>query len=164
MTAKDVLKVNLKFSQNLMGMLLGDLTDADLQTRPVPQANNIAWQIGHLIASEPMMASVAPGVKYPDLPATLKDQATPNKEGNPTPAGGYLTKDEYLHWFNRTREATIAGLDALPEADLDKPNTGRMAPLAPTVAALFLLCHSHTMMHAGQFSVVRRALGKPVLF
>src|SRR4051812_32854870 len=108
MTAKDVLKENLKFSQGMMSMLLGDLTDADLQMRPVPQANNIAWQLGHLIASEPQIAKAVSGAKYPDLPAALKDQSSPKKEGNPTPAGGYLTKAEYLDWFNRVREATIA--------------------------------------------------------
>jgi hypothetical protein len=39
-----------------------------------------------------------------------------------------------------------------------------MAKFAPTVMALFLLTANHQMMHAGQFSVVRRKLGKPVLF
>src|SRR3954467_8990899 len=129
MTAKDVLKENLKFSQNMMGMLLGDLTDADLQTRPVPQANNIAWQLGHLIASEPMIAQAVSTAKYPELPAALKDQARTNKEGNPTPAGGYLTKAEYLDWFNRVREATIAAVDRMPEAELDKQVPGPMAQM-----------------------------------
>ena len=39
-----------------------------------------------------------------------------------------------------------------------------MARLAPTLGALFFLMASHEMMHAGQFTVVRRQLGKPVLF
>ena len=33
----------------------------------------------------------------------------------------------------------------------------------PTLADLFLMLSTHTMMHAGQFTVVRRKLGKPVL-
>ena len=49
-------------------------------------------------------------------------------------------------------------------ADLAKANTGGMAKWAPTVASLVLLICNHTLMHAGQFSVTRRALGKPVLF
>ena len=49
-------------------------------------------------------------------------------------------------------------------ADLDKPTPGEMAKYAPTVGALFLLTSNHVMMHAGQFTVVRRKLGKPVLF
>ena len=39
-----------------------------------------------------------------------------------------------------------------------------MAKFAPTVGAMLLLNANHTMMHAGQFTVVRRKLGKPVLF
>ena len=35
---------------------------------------------------------------------------------------------------------------------------------APTLGALLLLQSNHTLMHAGQFTVVRRKLGKPVLF
>jgi hypothetical protein len=39
-----------------------------------------------------------------------------------------------------------------------------MAKFAPTVGAMLLLNANHVLMHAGQFSVVRRKLGKPVLF
>ena len=39
-----------------------------------------------------------------------------------------------------------------------------MAQMAPTLGALLLLNANHVMMHAGQFTVVRRKLGKPVLF
>ena len=35
---------------------------------------------------------------------------------------------------------------------------------APTLGAMLLLNANHVMMHAGQFSVVRRKLGKPILF
>lgn len=41
---------------------------------------------------------------------------------------------------------------------------GPVARLAPTVGALFMLTANHELMHSGQFSVVRRKLGKPVLF
>ena len=49
-------------------------------------------------------------------------------------------------------------------AGLDRPTTGRMAKFAPTVGAMLLLVSNHTLMHGGQFTVVRRKLGKPVLF
>ena len=42
--------------------------------------------------------------------------------------------------------------------------TGDFAKWAPTIGALLLLTANHTLMHAGQFTVVRRALNKPVLF
>ncbi|MBV8230589.1 MAG: hypothetical protein JO329_11450, partial [Planctomycetaceae bacterium] len=46
----------------------------------------------------------------------------------------------------------------------DRPATGKVAAFAPTLGHVLLLASNHTLMHAGQFSVVRRLLGKPVLF
>ena len=38
-----------------------------------------------------------------------------------------------------------------------------MAPFAPTLGAFLMLISNHTLMHAGQFTVIRRKLGKAVL-
>ena len=80
------------------------------------------------------------------------------------PPKGFLTKAEYLGLFNRVRETTLAALEQMAETDLDKASVGQMAKFAPTLAEMLLLQANHTMMHAGQFTVVRRKLGKPVLF
>lgn len=164
MQAKDVLITALTQTQHLMTGSLSDLSDEDLLVRPVPQANNIAWQLGHLIASErELLIGALPGVKYPELPAALKDQTSGKSSGQP-PAGGYLKKAGYLDWFERVRGATLAAVSKLSDADLDRPTTGEMAKFAPNLGALVTLVGTHTMMHAGQFSVVRRKLDKPVLF
>ena len=52
----------------------------------------------------------------------------------------------------------------LTDADLEKATPGDMAPFAPRIVDLLILLANHTLMHAGQFTVVRRKLGKPVLF
>jgi hypothetical protein len=39
-----------------------------------------------------------------------------------------------------------------------------MAAFAPTVGHLVTMTISHFMMHTGQFQVIRRKLGKPLLF
>jgi DinB family protein len=163
MQAKDALKIGLTSTQNLVSWYVGDLTDQELTVRPVPNANNIAWQLGHLIEGEVFLGSPLPGAAYPELPAFLKGQYD-KKTANSTPPGGYLTKNQYLEWFNKVRAASIANVDKLSDADLDKPNTGGMAKFAPLWADLIVLLANHTLMHAGQFTVVRRALNKPVLF
>ena len=162
MKGTDVIKAALADTQRQLGRYLADLSDADLLVRPVPGANHIAWQVGHLINSErAMLAKYVPGASLPELPAGWTEQHS-NKEGaaKESPAG-FRTKAEYLSLFNQMREATLAALDKLPDADLDKSTSWQMAP---TIGAVFLLQANHTMMHAGQFSVVRRKLGKPVLF
>jgi hypothetical protein len=163
MQAKDAIKLGLQSTQQLLQQYLSDLADDDLLVRPVPAANHIAWQLGHLIASEVALGGLVPGASYPELPAGLKTQMD-GKSNKTTPPGGFLKKAEYLEWFNKVRKATIASVDRVSDADLDKPTPGEFAKWAPTIGALLLLTSNHTLMHAGQFTVVRRALNKPVLF
>jgi len=51
----------------------------------------------------------------------------------------------------------------MSETDFDKATAGRMAPVCPKVGDIAGMLASHTLMHAGQFTVLRRKLGKPVL-
>ncbi|HZU35305.1 MAG TPA: DinB family protein [Gemmataceae bacterium] len=159
MDAKEAIRSGLKFTQSVLGMYLADLSDADLLVRPVPQANHIAWQLGHLIGSEASLAKHVPNASYPPLPAGWAEQ-----HGKETaavdPPTGFKSKEEYLSLFNRVREATLAALDKIAVSDLDKPTGWNVAP---TVGALFNLNAHHVLMHAGQFTVVRRKLGKPVI-
>src|SRR5262245_58622282 len=162
MRATDVVKNALVSTQQMVPMYLSDLNDADLLVRPAPNANHIAWQMGHLINSEKeMLSPMLPDVAFPELPKTLieKDTKEASRQDPPT---GYQTKSEYLELFKRVRGATIAAVEKLSDADLDKPSTV-MPDFAPTLGALLILTANHTLMHAGQFTVVRRKLGKPVL-
>jgi uncharacterized damage-inducible protein DinB len=163
MNAKDAIRTALTSTQNLMSWYLSDLSDADLLVRPVPNANHIAWQLGHIIDAEIHLLSQLPGAGYPELPAGWSQQH--GKEAAAMdPPKGFATKTGYLTQFNKVREATLATLAKMADTDLDKPTQGNMAQFAPTLGALLLLQSNHTLMHTGQFSVVRRKLGKPVLF
>jgi hypothetical protein len=147
----------------MVGMYLGDLSDADLLVRPVPGANHIAWQLGHVIGSEQKLAEAHPAFVYPKLPAGFEKQHS-KEMSKVDPPKGFGTKSQYLELFNATRQATLAGLAKLKPEDLDKPTSGPMAQWAPTIGALLLLIGKHILMHAGQFTAVRRKQGKPILF
>lgn len=162
MKAQDAIRTALAGAQQVVTMYLQDLSDADLLVRPVPHANHIAWQLGHLITSERgMVAEHIPGVKYPELPAGFAERHNKEAASRDT---GFGTKAEYLDLYGKVRQTTIDALGKLSDADLDKPITGQMAALVPKLGDLLLLNANHAMMHAGQFTVVRRKLGKPVLF
>jgi hypothetical protein len=164
MKASQILDTALNSTQFLTAQYLGDLSDADLLVRPVPGANHIAWQLGHLITSEVnLVRSQLPNAAYPELPAGFAEQHKQEMATQESPKG-FLGKQQYIDLFNRVREATKAVVSKLSDADLDRPSTGNMAQFAPTLGAFLLLVANHTMMHSGQFSVVRRKLGKPVLF
>lgn len=163
MTGTNAIQTSLEATGQLFTAPLGDLSDADLLVRPVPGSNHIAWQIGHIITSEiGLVTSQIPDAKFPELPAGFKESHAMEQTGADT--GKFLTKAEYVDLFNKTRAATIAALAKLTDADLDRPTSGKMAPMAPTLGAWLILVSNHTLMHGSQFSVVRRKLGKPVLF
>ena len=162
MKAQDAIRTALTSTKNVLNMYLADLSDADLLVRPVPHANHIAWQLGHMIASEVRMGGGNfTNAVYPELPAGFADRHNKETASRDT---GFGTKAEYLDLFNKVRQATIDSVAKLSDADLDKPTTGPVAQMAPTLGAMLLLNADHAMMHAGQFTVVRRKLGKPVLF
>jgi uncharacterized damage-inducible protein DinB len=104
-----------------------------------------------------------PEARYPELPAGFREQHTRDTAGLDDPQS-FRSKAEYLSLFKEVRNATVAVLDRLTDADLDRPSQGNMAKFAPTAGALLLLVSNHTLMHGGQFTVVRRLLNKPVLF
>jgi hypothetical protein len=164
MTGVDAIRTALQSTHHLLTWFLGDLDDADLLVRPAPGANHIAWQVGHLIASESRLTN-QPTFKasYPELPAGFERRHGKETQATEPPVG-FATKAEYVDLFTTVRQATIAGVGKLSEKDLDAPTVGPMASFAPTLGALLLLTSNHSLMHTGQFSVVRRKLGKPVLF
>jgi len=164
MNAKDAIRTALQSTHHILSWYVSDLSDADLLVRPAPSANHIAWQLGHLILTEVgMLGKQLPGAHYPDLPPGFADQHS-KQTAAAEPPKGFRCKEEYLALFNKAREATLATLARMSDAELDKPISGDMAKFAPTVGALLILQSNHTLMHAGQFTVLRRKLGKPVLF
>jgi hypothetical protein len=164
MKATDVIRTALGATKTLLEQYVSDLSDADLLVRPVPGANTIAWQLGHLIAAEPYLVRQAlPEAPYPELPAGF-DQAYGKEGAAADVPRGVLTRAQYVELFNKVRAATLAAVAKLSDADLDRPTQGNMAKFAPTLGAMLVLVGNHVLMHAGQFTVVRRKLGKPVLF
>ena len=164
MNGKEAIQAALEATRSTLNWFVSDLSDADLFVRPVPAANHIAWQIGNVIVGDRwLVTSQLPDAAYPELPAGFVETHGPDGTKKDGP-DGFLTKAEYLSLFNAVRSATIATVGGLSDADLDRPATGKVASIAPTLGHVLLLVSNHTLMHAGQFSVVRRLLGKPVLF
>ena len=62
------------------------------------------------------------------------------------------------------RPAIKAALSNLAESDLDKSSPESMQGYAPTVGSAFVMIGGHWIMHAGQWAVIRRQLGREPLF
>jgi hypothetical protein len=153
----------MKMSHMVLTSFLGDMTDEELMIRPADSANHIAWQLGHLISSENQMIEASVPGSMPALPDGFADNHS-KETSTSDDASKFLSKDEYMKVYEQQREATLAALQNLGPDDLDKEAPEQFRQFLPTVGAVFGLQSGHQLMHAGQFTVVRRKLGKPVLF
>lgn len=162
MQAKDVLQQEIEMSHFIVRAYVGDLSDAELLVRPVPGANHTAWQLGHLIVSCTHMLEGI-GQKAPALPAGFAEKHAKETAAHDD-AASFATKEEYLALADQVKEASLAAVQAVPDSQLDAPGPEAMREYAPTVGSVLLLMGSHWLMHAGQFAVVRRKLGRPVMF
>ncbi len=163
MTGREAIKSALEGTGKILAWFVNDFSDEDLFVRPVPEANHAAWQIGNVISGDIFFVSAeVPNAPLPELPAGFHELHGPKGTSNDGPEG-FLTKAEYLKLFSEVRAATIAALMSLTDEDLDRPSSEKMRPYSPTIGTVFQLASDHTLLHAGQFSVIRRKLGKPVL-
>jgi hypothetical protein len=162
MNVKDNVRYLIGMCDEVTSGYVKDLKDSELFIRSVPGVNHIAWQLGHLITSTHGMLSGI-GKAVPALPAGFAEAYTKETAASDNPAKFHKLAD-YLKLHEQLKAATLAALDATPDADFDKPAPEAMKNYAPTIAAVFTIIPSHWLMHAGQFVPVRRKLGKPALF
>jgi hypothetical protein len=163
MTITQLLADSLSSSHEMLKGTLADFSDADMLARPCPGANTAAWQLGHLIKSEASaLAAMAPSAA-PTLPAGFADKFTKDTAAKDD-SNLFPNKAELVELFGKIRIATIAWAKGLKESDLNQPTPERMRGWAPTVGHWLAVLPAHVAMHVGQFQVVRRKLGKPVLF
>ncbi len=163
MNTKEALKAGIDGGGFVANAYLADLTDADLLVRPAPDCNHIAWQLGHLIAAEHQMVEGACPGSMPNLPDGFAEKHTKESAKSDNP-GDFCSKEEYLNAAKEQRAGTFAALEKLSDADLDKPAPEAMRSYCPNVGSIFTMQGTHWMMHAGQWAIIRRKLGKPPLF
>ena len=163
MNAGELLGEVLTRDVGLLKGTLGDFTDADMLVRPAPTANHAAWQLGHMTVSETNAGNLVRPGSMPALPPGFAERFGKDKAQNNNPAE-FPKKDELLAQFEKTRRATVGWVKALSPQEATSPTPEKLQGWAPTLGTLAAALSSHTAMHVGQFQVIRRKLGKPVLF
>lgn len=162
MRAIDIVAKDVTRSFEMLKNHLADFSDADMLVRPVPGANHVNWQIGHLVGVEAKTCELV-GVAGPKLPEGFRDRY--NKEtASSDDAAKFVKKDELLALMGQASEAIAKWVASLSDADLAKPTPPPFNSFCPTLGDLATLTASHRMMHLGQVQVIRRKLGKKVLF
>ena len=162
-TPQQAIKTSLSIAREVTDAILHDLSDDDLMVRPVPGANHIAWQLGHLISSEHHMMSAMDGADMPALPDGFAERHGVDASKSDD-RSKFDTKEKYVKLYQAVRAATLAALDRITVEQLDQPAPESIREHSPTVGHTLALQAAHELMHVGRYSVVRRKLGKPPAF
>jgi hypothetical protein len=160
MTPQDAIRDAISTGEFICLGYLQDLTDAELLHRPAPGANHILWQLGHLIASEHRMLEIVKPGSMPALPSGFADRYKKETAGSDNPAD-FDSRETLMQTFRAQRDGTLRVLSQITAEDLDRPSG---VSYAATVCALLNMQSVHWLMHAGQWAVTRRQLGRPPLF
>ena len=163
MDAKTAIKFAIDIGNKISTAYLGDLTDDEMMHRPHADSNHIKWQMGHLIASEhKMVDGVAPG-SMPPLPEGFVEKYTKETAGSDDPAA-FDSKEELMRLYEQQRAGTLAALEQTDADQLSDAAPESIRAFLPTVGSVFSMQGGHWMMHAGQWTVIRRQLGRAPLF
>jgi hypothetical protein len=128
--------------------------------RPAAKANCTAWLIGHLTLSD-RSALKAFGVKdLPQLPDGF-DKRFSRDAGCPE-AAEFGDVSVLLTLFDKHRDALIAAVNSATPELLSKP-LEKPFPVFKTVGELASFMALHVAMHAGQITIIRRSLGRPLI-
>ena len=163
MNTHETIQASLNLAREVTNTLLADLSDEDLLNRPVPGANHIAWQLGHLICSEHSMMAELPESDMPALPDGFAEKYKKETSNSDDPSH-FESKQTYLDLYGQVRGGTLATLERLSDDRMSESAPDAYREMFKTVGALVSLQASHELMHVGQYTVVRRQLGKAVAF
>jgi hypothetical protein len=159
MNAKDAVRVMMSTADFFVESYLSDIMPQEMLVRPARGANHLAWQLGHLISAETRLVEAAAPGSIPALPEGFAERHSKDLAASDNPSD-FLSKDEYLGLAKSVRVATLKVLDSIREDDLDKPANGRVPPFVKTAGDCFVTAGGHWILHAGQWVVLRRYLGR----
>ena len=164
MEAIDAIRMALQSGDN--GMKALEDMKADPLVQPGPWGGNHAmWIAGHLAVTEGRLHKILRGTPNPvEHRKPLFDWASEPK----TDIAAYPPFEEVLRTFRRLREETLAFLDEVGEAGLDRPPNLPPPPglgrAFETVGSSIMTIACHQCFHTGEAAVVRRASGRQPAF
>ncbi len=163
MNAIEAIKSNMATAELISLAYLEDLSDVEMMHRPDPACNHIKWQMGHLLGSDNQMINGCCPDAIAPLSVEFVEKYTKEQAASDDPAD-FDTKQALLDVYQSQKKAILGVLATLSESDLDKPTMESIRAYAPTVGAAFNMIGLHWTMHAGQWAVIRRQLGRAPLF
>lgn len=163
MQTKDAIVYVLNSARFITDAYLSDLNDTDILVRPAQNAHNIAWQLGHLLLSEAMMANSVKAGTSVAFPLGFEEQHGKGVSYQSESPNKFLSLAQYKELRIKQRQRVLDLIASVSEEDLALPGPDKMRGYAPTKGAVLLAIGTHELMHSGQWAVTRRVLGKEVV-
>lgn len=127
-----------------------------------PQANHALWFAGHLGTSDNFFLKMVATQRY-CLQPEYQEKFGPGSQPTGDPSD-YPPAEQVLAYMRERRAALLQSLADFTEQQLRQPTPAGSPAFLPDFASVFSTASWHECMHAGQLTVVRRALGYPPLF
>ncbi len=158
---KQLLADSIRSASGVTAMHVGDFSEADMVVRPCDKSNHAAWHLGHMaVSTANLFNMVSPGC-MPD-PSSADKERYSGKGAHLN--DGFPPKEQLLQRIAQANDAVVAFMQKLPDAQWSTPTPQPLQGFAKTVGHLIYVQVPHLNMHVGQLQVIRRTLGKPILF
>lgn len=159
-TATQLLVRSLSASQMLLHRYTGDLKGDEFLHRATPNANCVAWTLGHLVLTDRMALKRFGVPDLPPLPDGFEKRFS-RDEGCPQ-ASEFGDVAHLMPLFDAHRNLLIETVKRATPHELDEP-VDKPHPMFGNLAEVANFMAIHTTMHAGQITITRRSLGRPPL-
>ena len=157
----EAMAYSLRAAKLFLHRMIDDLKPDELLAQPLPGINSIAWMLGHLALVDRRQMKWLGLTELPALPEGFEAQF----KTTGTPAGvqsGLGEPSTIVAIFDAHRDALIAALPSVDPSVFTQP-TEVIRPWFGDKGEASLFMSLHTMLHVGQISTIRRALGYPPL-
>ena len=152
----------LHFARGATLRLLKDFPEESLCAQPGTCINHALWIVGHLAATDDYFLKEFAGRALAlDEPwhAAFNMGSTPVAD-----ASKYPPAKEMMRVFEERRAALLEWLESLSPTERNAATPEKWQRYAPSIKDLGGFIAWHEGYHAGQLSIVRRALGLPAAF
>ncbi|MBL0928348.1 MAG: DinB family protein [Phycisphaerales bacterium] len=151
----------LRWVRGVSSGFLKDFPAEKATHQPSPTDNHLAWVLGHLVITDAWFFGMF-GINGPKAPESFEKLFGMGSKPTSDPKA-YPPLGDLIGHFERSREALLKGLEALPDSalavDLSKTTNGFAAD---GIDALLKLAW-HEGWHMGQVANVRKALHLPAV-
>lgn len=164
MTRLELLIDRLQIARNWTRNLLADIEESRWFEMPAPGVGHVAWQVGHLAASQIVLVHVRCfEMAYTDVApdairTTFARGSTPVADRSK-----YPPIREIRSFFDNVHNDVIRRVSNMPDTELDRQAGADPHPMFKDKAGAIAMTALHETFHAGQIAMIRRIFGKAPL-